>query len=213
MRADPMVASLVRDRYAALVGMLTLYVGDRDVAKELAQDALVKMIRDWNQVRSMDNPAGWLTAVAFNQARSWWRRRYAEQRARRRHGPTQTATEVPDTEMAMVVRAAVAGLPDRQRQAIILRYFDDCSVAETARIMGCADGTVKALTSQARATLRDRGLHGVKMSPRRDENTPDAADGLTVVSPTRPNSVGPSEAATPPSTRHQELPCGLRLTS
>jgi RNA polymerase sigma factor (sigma-70 family) len=52
------------------------------------------------------------------------------------------------------VRAAVATLPSRQRAAVVLRYFNDLSVADTAEILGCAEGTVKALTSQAVANLR-----------------------------------------------------------
>lgn len=158
MTADAALDDLVRDRYAPLVGMLTLYVGDRATAEELAQDALATLVRDWDRVRTMDNPQGWLTTVAFNRARSWWRRRYAEQRARRRHGPTDVAAGPADTETALVVRSAVAQLPARQRQAVLLRYFDDRSVADTAEIMGCAPGTVKALTSQARSALRDGGL-------------------------------------------------------
>jgi RNA polymerase sigma factor (sigma-70 family) len=51
----------------------------------------------------------------------------------------------------------VAGLPPRQRAAVVLRYFADLSVAETAAAMGCAQGTIKALTSQGLGTLRSRG--------------------------------------------------------
>jgi len=56
----------------------------------------------------------------------------------------------------LAVRAAVAGLPDRQRAALVLRYFADLSLADTAEAMGCAPGTVKALTHQALAGLRSR---------------------------------------------------------
>jgi RNA polymerase sigma factor (sigma-70 family) len=58
----------------------------------------------------------------------------------------------------VAVRAAVAALPPRQRAAIVLRYFADLSVRVTAAVMGCAEGTVKALTSKAISALRARGL-------------------------------------------------------
>jgi RNA polymerase sigma factor (sigma-70 family) len=50
----------------------------------------------------------------------------------------------------------VAALPRRQRAALVLRYFSDLSVDRTAEVLGCAPGTVKSLTSQAIASLRDR---------------------------------------------------------
>lgn len=209
MTPDPECTWLVRDRYAPLVGMLTLQVGDRDVAEELAQDALVTLIRHWDRVRAMDNPSAWLTTVAFNQARSWWRRSYAQQRARRRHGPTVTTTDSPDTETSMVVRAAVGELPARQRQAIILRYFHGYSVLEAAEIMECAEGTVKSLTSQARATLRERDLHGVSLAPP-GEHAEDTAAGPSRSSRGRAARTEPS-ATTGTSTDHatsqdKELP-------
>ena len=181
MRTDPALEALVEECHGPVVGMLTLYVGDQDVARELAQDALVKLCEHWDDVAVMDNPAGWVTTVAFNHARSWWRRRYAQRRARRRHGESPTTSTRPDTETAIVVQAAVAELPPRQRQAVILRYFDDRSVAETAQMMGCADGTVKSLTSRARTSLRrhDIGLVGDHAPASRSSRPPVARD-LTV---------------------------------
>lgn len=182
MQTGPDLGAFVEERHGPVVAMLALYVGDRQVAQELAQDALVKLCRHWDEVATMDNPGGWLTTVAFNGARSWWRRRYAEQRARRRHGESDTVAALPDTETAMVVRSAVAKLPARQRQVIILRYFDDRSVADTARIMGCAEGTVKSLGNRARESLRRHGL-GVAT-----DSTRDPAPGIdpSVASPETP---------------------------
>jgi DNA-directed RNA polymerase specialized sigma24 family protein len=59
-----------------------------------------------------------------------------------------------DSTDAIAVRAAVASLPPRQRATVVLRYFNDLSVTDTAVILACAEGTVKALTSQAIANLR-----------------------------------------------------------
>jgi RNA polymerase sigma factor (sigma-70 family) len=64
--------------------------------------------------------------------------------------------EPADVTDALAVRAAVAALPPRQRAAVVLRYFADLSVDQTAAVLGCAPGTVKSLTSQAIASLRDR---------------------------------------------------------
>ena len=59
-----------------------------------------------------------------------------------------------DPSERLALRAVVAGLPRRQREAVVLRYLVDLSVSETAAVMGCAEGTVRALTSQALSSLR-----------------------------------------------------------
>lgn len=139
-----------------LVGALTLLCGERQVAEELAQEALVRAWQHWSTIAQ---PRAWTYRCAFNLARSRLRRLKAERRATRRwHAGAAMAATDPDTAVAVAVRAAVAALPQRQRQAIVSRYFADLSVAQTADIMGCAPGTVKALTHQAIASLRAAGL-------------------------------------------------------
>lgn len=138
----------------ALVGTLSLYCGDAEVAEELAQDTLARAWDRWPQVRTMTSPEAWAYRVALNLANSHYRRRAAERRARGRSTVPRLASEDPDTADAVAVRQAVAALPPRQRAVLVLRYFSDVSVAQTAQLMGCAEGTVKALTHQAIAGLR-----------------------------------------------------------
>lgn len=137
-----------------LVGTLALYVGDAGLAEELAQEALVRLCQHWPRVRMMERPGGWLTRVALNLARSSWRRRTAERRALARLGPPVEAAVDPDVATTLAVRRAVAALPERQRRALVLRYYARHSVAEVAAEMSCAEGTVKSLTSKAIAALR-----------------------------------------------------------
>jgi len=100
----------------------------------------------------MANPTGWTYRVAFNLAKSGFRRRAAERRAHRR---AITIDVVDDGETdRLAVRDALGGLPERQRTAVVLRYYGQLSVAETAAAMGCAEGTVRALTSQGVQRLR-----------------------------------------------------------
>lgn len=139
-----------------VVGMLALHVGDRAIAEELAQDAFAKLCRHWPRVRSMRDRRAWLNRVAFNLANSALRRRYAEARANARHGATPTVDRPADTAATLAVREAVAALPRRQRQALVLRYFEGLSVSETAEQMRCAEGTVKSLTAKAIGALRER---------------------------------------------------------
>jgi RNA polymerase sigma-70 factor (sigma-E family) len=139
-----------------LVGALALHCGDRGLAEEVAQDALARTWERWTNVQRMSNPTAWTYRVAFNLATSWFRRRAAETRARQRDQPVQPA--YPDHAQAIAVRAAIAALPPRRRTAVVLRYYLDLSVADTAEVMGCSSGTVKALCTQATATLRTHSL-------------------------------------------------------
>ncbi|CAN5153147.1 SigE family RNA polymerase sigma factor [soil metagenome] len=139
-----------------LVGALTLYCGDRGVAEELAQEALVRTFQRWD---TLEAPRPWTYAAAFNLARSRFRRLLAERRARERSAVLAGDGSIdPDTASAVAVREAVAALPLRQRQSIVCRYYTQLTVRETAAAMGCAEGTVKALTSQAITNLRAAGL-------------------------------------------------------
>jgi RNA polymerase sigma-70 factor (sigma-E family) len=138
-----------------LVGMLGLHCGDVDVAEELAQDAIAKACWNWRRVRTMDAPEAWLYRVAVNLATSYFRRRAAERRARARlHEMGEPPHAPAASEQALAVREAVASLPRRQRTALVLRYYLDLSLAETARLMDCSEGTVKAATHKAVASLR-----------------------------------------------------------
>ncbi|MBL8777296.1 MAG: SigE family RNA polymerase sigma factor [Acidimicrobiales bacterium] len=152
---DQELAAFCRTEHPRLVALLTLQTGERPVAEELAQDALVRVHEHWHRVRAMENPAGWAYTVALNLSRSWWRRRHAERRAVARLGPRQDNT-TDDPDDALMLRRALGDLPVRQRTAVLLRYFADLSIADTAMHMRCAEGTVKSLTSQGVAALRSQ---------------------------------------------------------
>ena len=142
-----------RDEYARVVGSLSLYCGDAAVARELTQDVMAIACRDWARLRNADLPSAWLHRVGINVANSYFRRKVAERRALQRLGP-QTPTEYEDDTGATAVRKLVADLPRRQKAAIVLRFFCEFSVRETADAMGCAEGTVKALTHKGLHRLR-----------------------------------------------------------
>lgn len=145
----------MRDR---LVAWLTLYCGDRMVAEELAQEAIVRAWERWPRVGAMESPEAWTFRTAMNLANSWFRRSRAERRARQRLEGAPASAPPADTDVVEAVRAAVRSLPPRQRAVIIARYFLDLDVAGTASLLDCAPGTVKAATHQAVAKLRGMGL-------------------------------------------------------
>lgn len=139
-----------------LVGTLWLYTGDREVAEELAQEALTRACRDWEKVRRMDAPGPWVHRVAINLANSHFRRRGAERRARARHEMREERerTQAPaDTAQAIEVRRAVAALPRRQREVVVLRYFADLTIQQVAEATGATTSSVTSLLHRARRTL------------------------------------------------------------
>lgn len=144
--------------YPRLVGALRLYLGEPEVARELAQESLVRVIARWPRVSTMEYPEAWTYRVAFNLARSGLRRRQAELRAHMRSEPQSTSSWDVDVAEIVAVRAAVAALPARQRQAVLLRYFGDLPLVEIAEVMSCRPGTVKAHLHQAIANLHGAGL-------------------------------------------------------
>ena len=151
---DPALAEFCSGEHVRLVGLLALYTGDRAVGEDLAQEAFLRLSEHWPRVRGMASPHAWLTSVGINLARSWWRRRYAEQRANGRVGIARAVAVTPEPSDVIAVRSAVASLPPRQRAALVLRYYGGLSLAETAETLGCAEGTVKSLTHKAIAALR-----------------------------------------------------------
>ena len=148
------------DVQGRLTGSLTLYLGDRLAAEELAQETLVRVVERWSTVSTMDAAEAWTYRVAFNLARSRFRRRAAERRAQARWAErgAAPASELPDVASALAVRAAVLALPERQRAVLVARFYADLSVAQTAAALGIAPGTVKAHTHRAVQALRARGL-------------------------------------------------------
>ena len=152
------LTAFCRSSYPKLVRTLDLYCGDLGVAEELAQEALARVWRHWKKVRTLEQPEGWAHHVAMNLARSWLRRRRAEQRASNR-----LPVEAPgdrDIVSDIAMRDAVSSLPHRMKTALILRYFLDLPYDEVARLMDAPTGTVRSLVHRAIEKLREEPLQG-----------------------------------------------------
>ncbi len=141
--------------YPRLVRILTLYCGDREVALDLAQEALARGCAHWRRVKGMDDQRAWFTRVALNLANSRWRRlRLERSRLSSLVEPTPAPTD--DVALALTLRAAVRALSPRQRMAVVLRYFEDLDLASAALVMGCSQSTTKKLTARGLAALRQQ---------------------------------------------------------
>lgn len=141
-------------QYDQLVGAVHLLCGDLGVAQELAQTALERAWSRWDRVSQMASPGGWVQQVAFNLARSRFRRHAAERRAYARHGAPQ-ATDPHDDAAAQSVRQVLMVLPARQREVLVHRFYVGRSTAETAAAMGITQQAAKQLAYRARTRVRE----------------------------------------------------------
>jgi RNA polymerase sigma factor (sigma-70 family) len=137
-----------RAHHGRLVASLLLTTGDADVSRDAVDEAFTRALARWDHVGAMASPTGWTYRVALNVARRHFRRRQLEDRllARRR----QETELPPGVDHA---RELVAGLPPRQRTAVVLRYVADLTEPEIAKAMGIRRSTVSATLAAARARL------------------------------------------------------------
>jgi RNA polymerase sigma-70 factor (sigma-E family) len=154
--ADPDFVSYVRTRQHGLLRAAYLVCGDRALAEDLLQEAFIKLALRWDRVRH-DNPDGYVRTILYRDAVSAWRKRRREVVLDVVPEP-QAPVAGPVVERLperMALDDALAALTPRQRAVVVLRFYEDRSVMETADILGISDGTVKSQTHVALAHLRD----------------------------------------------------------
>jgi RNA polymerase sigma factor (sigma-70 family) len=132
--------------YAALARYCYRLVADEQLARDLTQEAFVRLFGRWRQVRE---PRAYVYLVATNLARRTWKRRSTEAAALRTAFSREEVVAGPD----LTVRDAVERLPPKWRDVIVLHYFADLPVPAVARQLGQPEGTVRRRLTEARALL------------------------------------------------------------
>jgi RNA polymerase sigma factor (sigma-70 family) len=143
--------SMCKQEHPRLVGMLGLYCGDPDVAEDLAQEALIRLCRDWRKVRRLHAPERWLHRVAINLAHSHYRRKAIERKALALLVSRARENLEPNTDVESL--DLLKNLPHRQKAALLLHYYIDMTVPEVAQVMEIPDGTAKTLIHRATRAL------------------------------------------------------------
>lgn len=148
-----------RDYVAANLTQLSraayLLTGDRHLAEDLVQATLIKVASRWERITATGDPGPYVRRVLYTTHVSWWRRRRVPLVLQAQPPEPARPDETDAVDTAVAVRQALAALAPRQRAALILRYFDDRTETETARILGCSVGTVKSQVREALARLRE----------------------------------------------------------
>ncbi|MCD4525932.1 SigE family RNA polymerase sigma factor [Nocardioides sp. cx-173] len=151
-RTDEEYAALVTAAWGPLYRTAYLLVGNHALAEDLVQTALTNTYVSWHRVRDLGAARAYARTAVVRAAMSWFR-----SRARRPEHLTDVLPETPyspDHSVRPALMAALGDLPPRQRAVVVLRFYEDLSVAEAARVLGCSEGTVKSQTSAGLGRLR-----------------------------------------------------------
>jgi len=143
--------TVFRAEHDAIVRTAYLVTGDRETAREVAQDAFAELHRHWRTVRGYDKPGAWLRRVAI-------RRAVRVRQARSRRPEADLPADVPAPaapEVDAELLASLRQLSPAQRAAIVLHYFEDRPVSDVADLLGCKPATASVHLHRARVRLAE----------------------------------------------------------
>ncbi len=148
------IRAFVIEDYARIVTGLSVMCGSRAAAEDAVQEALAKAWERSERGEQIEELAGWVTVVARNILRSWFRRVRAERRAREalaQQGGTGETTGMAHDHVDVV--RALRALTKTQRETTVLYYYLGMKVGEIGRTLGVSEGTVKSTLHRARQIL------------------------------------------------------------
>ncbi len=140
---------------ATLYRTAYLLTGDRGHAEDLVQTAFLRVAAHWRA--AADTPLPYARRVLVNLATDRWRRRYRQPAESWLHQGIEPIEDGVDGQIVLreMLRSLITELPPSQRAVLVLRYFEDLSVAEAASALGCTEGNVKSQTHHALNRLRE----------------------------------------------------------
>lgn len=155
VRREVQIEALYAAHYQPMLRMALLLMGGDSSAEDVVQEAFIRVYGSRSNIRDPDRAAAYLRVTTTNLARSTLRRRLLAAR----HPPALPADAASPEERALagvrgvLVVQALRQLPQRQREVVVLRYYADLSVIETARALQISEGAVKSYGSRGLARL------------------------------------------------------------
>jgi RNA polymerase sigma-70 factor (ECF subfamily) len=153
---------LLRDLQDPWYRLCVSLLSDAEKARDAAQETALRFLKALPTYRGASTLMTWSMGIAINVVREMRRsRRHASTDDERLAAPLAERGPLPpesaeNSEDRRLVRELLLQLPERQREAVVLRFFEEMSVEQTATAMDCAEGTVKATIHQALRSLRKR---------------------------------------------------------
>jgi RNA polymerase sigma-70 factor (sigma-E family) len=152
---QPDFDSWVAARGPALLRLAYTLTGNRTDAEDVVQEALARALARWSRISAVDDVDAYVRRMVVNEHTSLWRR------FRRRESPVEAITDGPKVDEGRVepddrrrIWLACQALPDSQRTAVVLRYYEQLEYAEIAALTGLQEGSVRARVSRGIAALR-----------------------------------------------------------
>jgi len=151
---DALVVSMFRQEASSLVRLARLFVDDRNAAEDLVQEAFIRLARSAHKLRDLEKAPAYLRSIVLNLARDSNRRGLV---SLRHHLPSDDQASVDDQitlrEDQQRVIEALRELPHRQRDCIVLRYYDELGIDEIATTLGISRNSVKTHLSRGLDSL------------------------------------------------------------
>lgn len=162
-------SSFVRAHTSALLRTAYLLTGNASAAEELVQDTLVRLYPKWHLVEGAEVPIAYvrrsLTNGFVNQRRRPSSREFAVEYLPDYGDPTEASGQLEDRDQLW---SMLRSLPERQRAALVLRFFHDLADERIADALDCRVGTVRSLISRGLASMREQSERAEGSAPRRD---------------------------------------------
>ena len=146
----------VASRSRSLLGTAYLLTGDHQHAEDLLQSALISIYLRWDRLRDRGAAEQYTRRTMVTTYTAWWRRRSWRERPVSEMPEPSRADESSRSDDTDEMWLHLQALPRQQRAVIVLRFYEDRSVEETAHLLGIGAGTVKSYTSRALDALRIR---------------------------------------------------------
>ncbi|MQS17771.1 SigE family RNA polymerase sigma factor [Streptomyces kaniharaensis] len=151
--------------------------GDAHLAEDLVQEALGRIFVKWRKISRLDNPSGYAQTVLVNTFLSYRRKRSASERVTDEF--PDVAVDDPDPALRLTLLRALAELPAQDRAVLVLRFWEDRSVEETAAVLRLSSTAVRSRSSRALARMRGVLGDGIDAAARRSGGTNVGTDAGT----------------------------------
>jgi RNA polymerase sigma factor (sigma-70 family) len=152
------------DDLTAFLWTAALFAPGREAGEDLLQEALERLLRKWHKVDG--DPEGYLRRIMYNRAVDGWRSRARRPEVLGLPAEASVADHAAQLDLRLALIAALELLTPRQRAAIVARYWEQLSEAETAAALGCSVSAVKAAAARGLRTLREAITPDMEHAPK-----------------------------------------------